>query len=140
MTKLLEHLRALGTEQANSPGISGEEPVASTSYSIESLLNALKNEDTSLGVKVEQMEKESIGIMVEKRKAYGGRTYAVAGLHSAVSQVMHKGERLKGLVLHPNPEDGFKLSPVEMKNSKEVRDTLVDLLNYCRLTMVEFEK
>jgi len=141
--KLLESLKALGSHEANSPGIGQANTVDSSSTfvggSIDELILKLGETEPEVAKIVKEVEANSIRIMIERGGSYKD-AYAVLGLHSALAQVLHKAERVKALVAHPDPADGFKLSPKEIKESKEVKDSLLDLLNYVRLTLVQMNK
>jgi hypothetical protein len=69
-------------------------------------------------------------IYTEKNKAYGdafGKTYQELGIISAVTRMTDKMERIKKLALGAE------------QNDEPLKDTLLDLANYCIMTLIEME-
>ena len=71
-------------------------------------------------------------LYVRKNAAYGdsfGDTFHKLGIISAITRITDKYNRLVTLVTNP------KISP----NDESISDTLIDLSNYCLMTMIEIE-
>lgn len=72
---------------------------------------------------------------IEKNAAYGDsfhELYADLGIISAVTQITHKYKRLKTLAKAKNAE--------ELAGNESITDTLLDLANYCILTIMEIDR
>lgn len=70
-----------------------------------------------------------------KNRDYGnsfGDTYQKLGIISAVTRITDKYNRLVGLCMKPEEE--------RMVKDESIRDTLMDMANYCMLTVMELEK
>lgn len=70
-----------------------------------------------------------IKIYEEKNKMYGNsfsQLYQELGPISAITQILHKSNRLKALV--------------KTNNIESIKDTLMDLANYSMMTLKEIEK
>ena len=75
-------------------------------------------------------------IYIPKNEAYGDsfhKLYEDLGIISAVTQITHKYNRLKNLAKEMN-EDKINQS------DESIKDTLIDLANYCILTYMEMER
>ena len=75
-------------------------------------------------------------IYIPKNEAYGDsfhKLYEDLGIISAVTQITHKYNRLKNLAKEMN--EG-KVN----QNDESIKDTLIDLANYCILTYMEMER
>ena len=140
------------------------------------LKNLMKKEDTpnesgnmykydEIGFKLEELEKvnpklakaihhvllNALSLIVDRnvKKKYG-ETYAVAGLHGAIFEVIHKSERLKNQVIDVEDDFGFKHSAREILSMSTIGDKLnidegpyahlVDGFNYALLTMTLFHR
>lgn len=80
-------------------------------------------------MKFEEVTKELEKIYYEKNKKYGNsfkELYDELGPISAVTQILHKSNRLKYIIKKGTYE--------------EVKDTLIDLANYSIMTLMELEK
>lgn len=67
-----------------------------------------------------------------KNKAYGdsfGRTYKQLGIVSAITRMNDKWNRLINLATNTDTDCG----------DESIKDTLVDLANYCLMTVMEIE-
>ena len=73
------------------------------------------------------------GVYVRKNNDYGNsfsNVYKELGIISAVTQIMHKHNRLVALAVG-----------AEQKVREEsIRDTLLDMANYCIMTVMEIDK
>lgn len=70
-----------------------------------------------------------VKIYEEKNKMYGNsftELYEELGPVSAITQILHKSNRLKALV--------------KTNNIDAIKDTLIDLANYSMMTLQEIEK
>ncbi len=70
-----------------------------------------------------------VKIYEEKNKMYGNsfsELYEELGPVSAITQILHKSNRLKALV--------------KTNNVDAIKDTLIDLANYSMMTLKEIEK
>jgi hypothetical protein len=70
------------------------------------------------------------GIYIAKNQAYGdsfGKTFQELGIISAVTRMTDKFNRIKSLALGANPGD------------ESMKDSLLDLANYCLMTYIELE-
>ena len=68
----------------------------------------------------------------QKNAAYGdsfGDTYRKLGIISAITRITDKYNRLVTLATNPNVDHG----------DESINDTLIDMANYCILTMLEIE-
>ena len=71
-------------------------------------------------------------IYEQKNTAYGnsfGDTYKKLGIISAVTRISDKYNRLVNLATHPNINKG----------DEAIEDTLLDMANYCLMTVMELE-
>ena len=69
----------------------------------------------------------------QKNKAYGnsfGSTYKKLGIISAVTRITDKYNRLVTLAKNTDIDCG----------DESIRDTLIDMANYCLMTVMEFDK
>ena len=69
----------------------------------------------------------------QKNKAYGNsfhETYEKLGLISAVTRITDKYNRLVNLTVNPDINKG----------DESIKDTLLDLANYCIMTYMEIEQ
>lgn len=76
-------------------------------------------------------------LYLQKNAAYGDsfhELYADLGIISAVTQITHKYNRLKNLAKDMNAGHAFD------DNEESIKDTLIDLANYCILTYMEMER
>lgn len=72
-------------------------------------------------------------LYLPKNAAYGDsfhKLYSELGIISAVTQISHKYNRLVNLVKDRNAKT----------NDESITDTLLDLANYCILTVMELER
>ena len=70
---------------------------------------------------------------IQKNKAYGdsfGNMYKELGIISAVTRIGDKYNRLKNLALHPDVNKG----------DESIIDTLMDMANYCLMTVMEVQE
>lgn len=73
-------------------------------------------------------------VYVRKNKDYGdsfGNMYRDLGIISAVTRIGDKYNRLKTLATKPAEERAVK--------DESIRDTLLDMANYCIMTVIELE-
>lgn len=71
-------------------------------------------------------------IYKQKNAAYGDSfadTFGKLGIISAVTRISDKNNRLMNLVAHPNVDKG----------DESIRDTLLDMANYCIMTVMEMD-
>ena len=71
-------------------------------------------------------------LYIRKNQAYGdsfSKTYESLGIVSAVTRISDKYNRLVNLVMNPDIPVG----------DESVRDTIMDLANYCFLTLMEIQ-
>ena len=69
---------------------------------------------------------------IHKNKAYGNSfhdTYKKLGIISAVTRITDKYNRLVNLAVHPEIDQG----------DESIKDTLLDLANYCIMTYMEID-
>lgn len=72
-------------------------------------------------------------IYIRKNNAYGdsfGQTYQKLGIISAVTRITDKYNRLVTLVTNPKIDSG----------DESIQDTLIDMANYCLMTVMEIKK
>lgn len=70
---------------------------------------------------------------IQKNKAYGNSftdTFEKLGLISAVTRITDKYNRLVNLTVNPNVNTG----------DESIKDTLLDMANYCIMTYMELDK
>ena len=70
---------------------------------------------------------------IQKNKAYGNSftdTFEKLGLISAVTRITDKYNRLVNLAINPNVNTG----------DESIKDTLLDMANYCIMTYMELDK
>jgi len=70
-----------------------------------------------------------------KNRDYGnsfGETYVKLGIISAITRITDKYNRLVSLCTKPKEE--------QMVKDESIRDTLLDLSNYCLLTILELDR
>jgi hypothetical protein len=70
-----------------------------------------------------------------KNKDYGnsfGDTYKKLGIVSAITRITDKYNRLLSLCMKPEEERKVK--------DESIKDTLMDMANYCLMTVIELEK
>ena len=73
-------------------------------------------------------------VYVRKNKDYGdsfGQMYQDLGIISAVTRIGDKYNRLKSLATKPAEERAVK--------DESIKDTLLDMANYCIMTVIEME-
>lgn len=71
-------------------------------------------------------------IYKQKNAAYGDSfadTFSKLGIISAVTRISDKNNRLVNLAAHPNVDKG----------DESIRDTLLDMANYCIMTVMEMD-
>lgn len=74
-------------------------------------------------------------LYLQKNAAYGDsfhKLYEDLGIISAVTQITHKYNRLKNLAKDKNHDIAT--------NDESIVDTLIDMANYCILTVIEIER
>ena len=79
---------------------------------------------------MQEIANRILKIYEEKNKKYGNsfsELYEELGPISAITQILHKSNRLKFLVKNTN-------------NIEDIKDTLIDLANYSMMTLKEIEK
>ena len=72
-------------------------------------------------------------IYSQKNKAYGnsfGETFKKLGIISAVTRIADKYNRLANLATNPNIDQG----------DESIKDTLLDMANYCIMTYMELDR
>jgi hypothetical protein len=72
-------------------------------------------------------------IYIKKNKAYGdsfGQTFSELGIISALTRICDKFNRIKSLAT------GTKNEVID----ESINDTLLDMANYCIMTLIELEK
>ena len=72
-------------------------------------------------------------VYIQKNKAYGnsfGETFEKLGIISAVTRITDKYNRLVNLATHPSIDIG----------DESIKDTLLDMANYCIMTYMELDK
>lgn len=72
-------------------------------------------------------------IYIQKNKAYGNSftdTFEKLGVISAVTRITDKYNRLVNLTTNPNVDIG----------DESIKDTLLDMANYCIMTYMELDK
>ena len=85
--------------------------------------------------KHERHEKLCAGLhetYVQKNNAYGdsfGKTYRELGIISCVTRMSDKFNRIVNLATHPDVDKG----------DEALKDTLMDLANYCLMTVMEID-
>lgn len=70
---------------------------------------------------------------IQKNKAYGNSftdTFEKLGVISAVTRITDKYNRLVNLATNPNVDTG----------DESIKDTLLDMANYCIMTYMELDK
>ena len=118
--------------------------------SIGHLLTELSKVNDPLAQAVHNVICDALSVMVERNvKQKYKESFAVAGLHGALFQIMHKGERLKNSLIDDETM-GFSLPGVEIlkasvKDGKLDKDKgpyahVIDDFNYCLLTMTLFHR
>ncbi|MBL7575391.1 protein of unknown function [Peptoniphilus asaccharolyticus DSM 20463] len=78
---------------------------------------------------MKEIAEKLVKIYEEKNKQYGNsftELYNELGPISAITQILHKSNRLKALV--------------KTNNIDSIKDTLIDLANYSMMTLQEIEK
>ncbi len=73
------------------------------------------------------------GTYIQKNKAYGNSftdTFEKLGVISAVTRITDKYNRLVNLATNPNVDIG----------DESIKDTLLDMANYCIMTYMELDK
>lgn len=74
-------------------------------------------------------------VYVSKNKDYGdsfGQMFEELGIISAVTRIGDKYNRLKNLATKPSEERAVK--------DESIKDTLLDMANYCIMTVIELDK
>ena len=119
--------------------------------SIGHLISELQRVNPELGEAVGEVISDALSLMVDRnvKKSYG-ETYAVAGLHGAIFEVIHKSERLKNQIIDVENDLGFKYSAREILTMSTIDNKLnidegpyahlVDGFNYALLTMTLFHR
>lgn len=113
-----------------SPNYKGKHP-----KSPEELEEARKTRVPNNVIRHRELCRDLNNIYAAKNKAYGnsfGDTFDKLGLISAVTRITDKYNRLVNLAAHPEDE--------KLVSDESLRDTLLDMSNYCLMTILEIDK
>ena len=91
-----------------------------------------KEIDNPKAKRIQKRMEDRLGVYLKKNKLYGdafSKTFQQYGPISALTRMRDKMDRLETLILNPQFED----------NGESILDTLMDLANYCDMTIEEFE-
>lgn len=94
-----------------------------------------KDDDLMIQKRHQEICDDIHAMYLQKNAAYGDsfhQLYADLGIISAVTQITHKYNRLKTLAKDKNNDISAGDEPIT--------DTLLDLANYCILTVLEIER